>query len=156
MTETTRPIRCRHFRCTPEPCMEPATVEVLGPHPALYCAEHARFRLEEDIGERWEHVGVEEYARDCEAAVSKLHRWALEADTGETVYEVLEEARTYLEEYELRRARRKLIESGGTPRPTAWELERLEHFRESAERFGWTDKPGWVIDLETWMAKLEA
>lgn len=149
--ETVRPIRCHHFRVTTEPCMEPATVEVLGPYPTLYCEEHARQRLEENIGERWEHVGVEEYARDCEAAASKLRRWMREADVGVTLYEILEEARTYLEKYELRRARAQLMAQGGTPRPTEGELHILEHFRECAQKYGWTDQPHWVTELEAWM-----
>jgi hypothetical protein len=91
----------------------------------LLCEEHARHRLEEQLG-------VEEYARDCE------------------------EARTYLEAYELPRARAKLIESGGTPRRTEAELRLLEYLRKSAQRFGWTDQPAWVTRLEEWIAKHEA
>lgn len=154
--ETTRPIRCHHFRCTPEPCMEPATVEVLGPYPTLYCEEHARQQLEEGLGERWESLGIEEYARDCEAAVSQLHRWMQDRSIGVTLYEILEEARTYLEEYELRRVRAMLEAEGGTPRPTEWEFHLLEYFREGASRYGWTDAPDWVGKLEAWMAKHEA
>ena len=45
---------------------------------------------------------------------------------------------------------------GGTPRPTANELERLAFFHKSAEEFGWTDKPAWVAEPEEWMAQLES
>ena len=68
MPEEMRPIRCHWNRVGSKPCMEPATVEVLGPYPTLFCEEHAR--TEENLGERWEQFGAEEYARECEEAAS--------------------------------------------------------------------------------------
>ena len=71
-------------------------------------------------------------------------------DPNHVLYDVLEEALTYLECYELRRARKALMAEGGTPRPTAHELDRLRFFKECAERFGWTEAPSWVAMVESW------
>lgn len=155
MTKQARPIRCHYFRVTNEPCMEPATVEIEGPAPQLFCEEHARDWLGEDLGEYWEQFGAEGYARDCEEASSKLRRWMREPDTSATLYDILEEARTYLEEYELPRARVQLVAEGGTPHPTEGELEMLRHFREAAHKYGWTDAPEWVGRMEAWIAAAE-
>jgi hypothetical protein len=152
MPEEARPIRCVWGRVTSAPCMEPATVEILGPQPTLYCAEHARHRLEEIPCEQWEDElwgGLEDYVRDCEEAASQLRRWEHEA--GGVLYEVLVAARTYLECYQLRRARAKLIESGGKPRAVESERAMLEFFDKSAAEFGWTDEPPWVPKVREWI-----
>ncbi len=123
-----RSIRCHHFRVTREPCMNPAVVEVMGPEPHLLCAEHAAGELESDPGfthqEGWELHGAEAYARYCEAAADFLED-AMRAGGGDKplpenpVLElVLEEASTYLEEYELERARVVLERQGGERRET--------------------------------------
>ncbi len=62
-------------------------------------------------------------------------------------YYVLEEALTYLELYELPRARAALVEAGGEPRATDRELEDLRYFEECAARYGWTDEPGWAARM---------
>ena len=153
MPEETRPIRCMWGRVTHEPCMEPATVEILGPEPALFCAEHARDRLEDIPGEAWEDErwgGLEAYVRDCEEAVSQLYRW--EGSASGVLYEVLSGARVYLERYQLQRARRAMVAAGaGTPRATAWERAFLEFFDKSAAEFGWTEEPPWVPKVREWI-----
>jgi hypothetical protein len=131
-----------------------ASVEIVGPYPTLLCEEHAQHRLEEGLPDRWEQEGVEKYARDCEAAANQLDRWM--SESGGVLYEILEEASTYLTTYELQRARAQLEAEGGTPHPTEGELKFLEYFRRSAREYGWTDKPAWVTRLEGWMARLEA
>jgi hypothetical protein len=155
MTEQARPIRCHWGRVTPEPCMEPATVEIVGPTPALLCEEHARQRLAEELPEGWEDAGPQSYARECEDAVSQLYRWEQESGWG-ILFMVLQEARTYLETYELRRAQEQLVLAGGTPRPTAVDLVMLDFYRKCAKEYGWTDSeaPRWVERLEGWQAKL--
>jgi hypothetical protein len=150
MPEQTRPIRCQYFRVTPEPCMEPATVEVLGPDYTLLCEEHAADRLAENMPERWEQVGAETYARDCEQTASKLHRLMGDAGAGSVFYEILAEAETYLEEVELPRARAALEAEGGTPHPTEGELQMLGVFEEHARKYGWTDEPEWVPRIREW------
>jgi hypothetical protein len=142
MPEEHRPIRCMWGRAMPEPCMEPATMEVLGPEPSLYCEEHARHRLEDIPGEAWEDEywgGLENYGRSCEEAASQLLRW--ERESGGVLNEVLVDARVYLECYQLKRARRALVEQGGKPRATDFERDMLEYFDKSAARFGWTEEP---------------
>ncbi len=67
-------------------------------------------------------------------------------------YYIFEEALTYLELYELRRARAALREAGDEPQPTKHELENLRFFEECAQRFGWTDEPGWVTRVRRWRA----
>jgi hypothetical protein len=132
-----RPIRCHWGRVTSEPCTEPATVEILRPYSTLYCEQHARDVLEELPGEIWEDSvwgGLEDYTRECEEAANQL--WSWQDDASGVLYEVLAEARVYLERNELRRARAKLIESGGTPRAVESERERLAFFDESAAEFG--------------------
>jgi hypothetical protein len=157
MSEQARPIRCHYFRGTPEPCMEPATVKVLGPEYTLLCEEHARYRIAENMPERWEQVGALEYARDCEDAASKLHRLMAETSTGSALYEILAEAETYLETLELPRARAALVATGvGTPRPTEAELEDLRTFEEHAQQYGWTDEPEWVPRIREWAREAAA
>ena len=58
---------------------------------------------------------------------------------------------SYLQIYELERARDALAAAGGTPSPTEPELERLAFYREAVERYGWSDAPPpWVSRVEAW------
>ena len=151
MPRKIRPARCHHWRVTDEPCTGPATHEVFGPAHDLLCEEHAGAMAEDPQEEDWlETQGVARYARECEEAASSLHRWMHCDETNPVTYYILEEALTYLELYELRRARAALREAGGEPRPTEHELERLRFFEECARRFGWTDEPGWVARVREW------
>jgi hypothetical protein len=164
MTEEVRPIRCHFGRVDLEPCMEPATVEIVGPTPTLLCEEHARHRFEEDKAKPtwWLYSADDEvqYARWCEEAADALRAWwddpgaaiTLEGPLNHVLEHALEEAATYLECYELRRARAALIKSGEAPRPTVKERSMLEFFHRSAKEFGWTDKPPWVERVEAWLA----
>jgi hypothetical protein len=122
--ERTRPIRCFQGRATHEPCMEPATVEIMGFDPHVSCEQHARYWLEDGPPEGWE-----------EFAVSRL--WDLEGEyfkTNPILALILEGSRSYLELYELGRAREKLEAEGGTPQDTAPEREYLELARKYRER----------------------
>jgi hypothetical protein len=128
-------------------------VEIRGPVPEMLCEEHARDYLEDMPGERWQDYGAEspvEYARFCEDAVDALTD-LMETASNPVLYDAPEEAFACLEAYALWPARKALVRAGETPRPTREELRRLSFFRESAERFGWTDRPEWV---ERWLAKL--
>ena len=145
-----RSIRCHHARATREPCTNPAVVEVLGPAPYLLCAEHAagEFQVGPDLAheEGWEEFGAERYARHCEDALDALEGAARanggdgQSDDNPILGLILEEATTYLEEYELERARRVLEARGGERRETGRERK----FREVFERqFGKrTAEPG--------------
>jgi hypothetical protein len=135
-----RSIRCHHFRVSREPCENPAVVEILGPQPHLLCAEHAAMELNADPGwahqEGWETHGAEEYARYCEEAVNALEGW-MRTNGGDEPFAdnpvlemILEEALTYLEEYELERARRVLERQGGRREETV----REKSMREGLEK----------------------
>lgn len=136
MSVEMRSIRCHHFRVTREPCLNPAVVEVLGPVPKLLCAEHASRELDSGPGwrhlEGWEEHGAEGYARLCERALDALTVFdkANGADGSSAHNPVLElilgEAITYLEEYELERARGVLEERGGNRVETLRETEMRE------------------------------
>ena len=153
MPREIRLARCHHFRITSEPCPEPATHEVLGPCHYLLCKGHARAMAEDPSEEDWlETESPERYARECEEAASSLFRWMRADETNPVAYYVLENALTYLELYELRRARAALEEAGGEPRPTEHELEMLRFFEESAQRYGWTEEPGWATRVRGWRA----
>lgn len=133
-----RTIRCHHFRVSREPCLNPAVVEILRPAPHLLCAQHAAMELQASDGHRmsegWEHYGAEEYARYCEEALSFLdeltRRKHQPCDDNPVLEEVITEAITYLEEYELRRARAVLLERGGTIQETTREKDRREMWEE--------------------------
>lgn len=143
--------QCHHWRVTDEPCSEPATHEVLGPAHYLLCEEHAQAMAEDPDEEDWlETENPERYARECEEAADSLSRWMHSDETNSVTYYILENTLTYLELYELRRARAALLEAGGEPRPTERELEELRFFEECAQRFGWTDEPGWVTRVRGW------
>lgn len=137
-----RSIRCHHHRVSREPCLNPAVVEVLGPEPNLLCAEHAAALLTEtDPGmsheEGWETFGAEEYARHCEQAVNALESFMHDNGGDEpfadnpVLESILEEALTYLEEYELDRARRALEARGGHRQQTVREEKSRELFEKS-------------------------
>lgn len=148
-----RSIRCHYFRVTREPCMKPAVVEVSGPYPKLVCAEHAAYELETEPGfahqEGWEEFGIEAYARYCEQAVSEMHELkrangADEMSPENPVLEMaLEEAITYLEEYELDRARRALERLGGARETTSRERAFAEGFEKAKAAL--TRKPDDVL-----------
>ncbi len=135
-----RSLRCHYFRVTREPCLNPAVTEVLGPVPRLLCADHAAGELQSEPGfahmEGWEGDGAETYARHCEEAINALDGWTRESGGDDTVAynpvleDILEEAITYLQEYELERARRVLERQGGEREETA----REKRFREVSER----------------------
>ncbi len=153
MPRKIRPARCHHWRVTDEPCTEPARHEVLDPCHYLLCEEHARAMAQDPSEEDWlETQSPERYARECEEAANSLSRWMHGDETNPVAYYILEEALTYLELYELRRARVALQRSsaGGEPQPTERELERLRFFEECAQRYGWTDEPGWVARVREW------
>lgn len=134
--------------------MQPATHEVLSPTPHLLCEEHASATAADPLEEDWmAHDGAEGYARLCEEAVSDLNRFSKEGN--HVTHYVLEMALTYLELYELPRARAELIKEGGKPNPTELELERLRFFDECASRWGWADAPGWVRRIRQWRADQE-
>ncbi len=148
MPREIRPIRCHHWRVTDEPCPEPATHEVLGPAHHLLCEEHAKAMAEDPCEEDWlETQSPERHARECEEAADVLNRWMWGVRANGVAYYILENALTYLELYELPRARAALQAAGGEPRATDRELERLRFFEECARRFGWTDEPGWAPRL---------
>ncbi len=120
MPREIRLARCHHFRITPEPCPEPATHEVVDPCHHLLCEEHARALAEDPREEDWlETQSPERYARECEEAASSLFRWMRTDETNPVTYYVLEETLTYLQLYELPRARAAFVEAGGAPRATA-------------------------------------
>jgi len=135
-----RSIRCHYFRVTREPCLNPAAVEVLGPVPRLLCADHAACELRLESGfareEGWEGGSAEAYARQCEEAINALDGWTRESGGDDTVAynpvleDILEEAITYLQEYELERARQVLERQGGEREETA----REKRFREGTEQ----------------------
>ena len=58
MAEEIRRISCLDSRIRDNPCMEPATWEVLGPMPAYYCEEHIEDLIADDMNERWEQWGA--------------------------------------------------------------------------------------------------
>ena len=150
--------RCHHWRVTDEPCPEPATHEVLGPAYGLLCEEHARAMAEDPQEEDWlETESPERYARECEEAASSLFRWMRSDETNPVTHYVLEEALTYLELYELERARAALQRSsaGDEPQPTEHELERLRFFEECARRYGWAEEPGWVARVREWRSSAD-
>ncbi len=141
-----RTIRCHHFRVSREPCPNPAVVEILRPAPHLLCAQHAAMELGAGEGfsysEGWEAHGAEEYARYCEQAVDALQEMDAYNDRGPyadnpVLQEVVEEAITYLEEYELERARTVLERLGG---------ERRETTRERGKRELWEKWSGKLRD----------
>jgi hypothetical protein len=166
-TEKMGPIRCHVGRVTAdEACEEPATVEIRGPVPKLMCAEHARAYLEDMPGERWQDYGAEgpvEYARRIEEAADALRWWmdepganpGLSGPYNGVLYDALAEAATYLETYALWPAREVLVAAGEVPRATCEEVGRLEFYRQCAERYGWTDTPGWAEMVESWLAHEE-
>jgi hypothetical protein len=67
--EEIRPLRCSHARASDEPCENPATHEVVGPFPELYCFDHALERVAQIINERWDQFGLERYIVWCEEAI---------------------------------------------------------------------------------------
>ena len=79
----------------------------------------------------------------------QLLRW--ERESGRVLNEVLVGTRVYLECYQLKRARRALVEQGGKPRATDFERDMLEYFDKSAARFGWTEEPPWVPWVREWI-----
>lgn len=151
MPRKIRLARCHRWRVTGEPCTEPATHEVLDPCHYLLCEEHAQAMAEDPNEEDWlESESPEQYARECEEAAGSLFRWMRADGTNPVTYYILEEALDYLELYELGRARPALLEAGGEPQPTERELEMLRFFEECAQRYGWTDEPGWVTRVREW------
>jgi hypothetical protein len=121
--------RCHHWRITDEPCPEPAMYEVLGPAHHLVCEEHAEMLARDPREEDWlETQSLEQYARECEEAANTLFRWINSDVPNSVTHYILEGALTYLELYELPRARAALREAGGVPQPTEHELERLRFF----------------------------
>lgn len=148
--------QCHHWRVTDEPCSEPATHEVVGPACYLLCEEHARAMAENPNEEDWLETDslseAKQHARDCEEAANSLSRWMDADETNPVAYYILDGALTYLELYELRRARAALVEAGGEPGPTERELEELRFFEECAQRYGWADEPGWVTRVREWAA----
>ncbi len=112
--------------------MEPATVELVGADIEVLCAKHAR----ELPTEGWDEYGAERYARYLEDAASRL--WELEGEAFSSrnplLHQIALGVRSYLELYELERARDRLVAEGGTPRLTASEREGLEFYREMLKR----------------------
>jgi hypothetical protein len=105
MPEEIRPIRCWHRRVEEQRCIKPAVYEVGGLVPGLYCEEHAKLRLEEDLDERWVQFGEKQYLRWVEEAVDFVHK-KFEKSWGRNpvLAEVLEEMDYHLG-VELERAR---------------------------------------------------
>jgi hypothetical protein len=124
MSEAIRPIRCWHGRVEEQRCTEPAVYEVGSLVPGLYCEEHAKIRLEEDLDERWVQFGEKQYLHWVEEAVDFVHK-EFEKFWGRNpaLVEVLEEA-DYLLKIELKRARQAFVAVGGRPWSTQAEVNR--------------------------------
>jgi hypothetical protein len=114
MPEEIKLICCWHRRMEEQRCIEPAVYEVGGLVPGLYCEEHARFRLEEDLDERWVQFGEKQYLSWVNEAIDFVHK-TFEKSWGcnPVLAEVLQEM-DYRLGVELERARHALaaIEGG--------------------------------------------
>jgi len=142
--------QCHHGRATREPCMEPATVEILAPIPDALVRGA---RPPQAPGAPARRLGGEsDPERATRARVRggcKPALYAFEEESGGGVlWMALQEARTYLPR-DLRttaaRARARMLrEAGGTPRPTEPELAMLRYFsrRVSSSSGGRTSPNG--------------
>ena len=127
MAEEIRRISCLDSRITDNPCMEPATWEVVGPMMTYYCDEHIEDRIAEDFTERWEQQGAVKYLHDLHDAIETFYKLS---GQGNVTGEVAEDALYYLEQ-ELERARQAYQEeTGEEPPPTYAELDREAFVKE--------------------------
>ncbi len=128
MAEEIRRISCLGSRVRGNPCMEPATWEVVGPMMTYLCDEHLEERIAEDHSERWEQWGAVEYLSMLHEAI-EIHYNLSDRDNG-VLNEVNHDVMYYLEQ-ELYRARQAyVIETGEKPPPTYAELDREAFVRE--------------------------